>query len=168
MNWRICWAPLIALLAAQAVHARPVSFEEALRLAQTEQPALLARELQVKARRDSAEAADELPDPRLSAGLVNLPINGPVAFELDRQLPTQIAVGIEQDIPNLAKRRARRSLADADTEIANARLAHAQHGAAIGAGEAWVALWYAQQRTMLAEAGLAELRGMIAPAAAWP
>lgn len=164
MFWRFGWVPPAALLAAQAGYAQPVDYDEALQAARSEPPVIAARTLEVDALQSRAEAAAELPDPRLNAGLVNIPVNGPAAFELDRQLPTQIAVGIAQDIPNLAKRHAQRAIADADTDIARAALTHARHHAAIGAGEAWVALWYAQQRIELTEAGLAELRSLVAPA----
>lgn len=164
MIWRFGWVPLAALLAAQAGHAQPVDYHEAVQAARAEPPIIAARTLQVDALQSRAQAAAQLPDPRLRGGLVNIPVNGPVAFELDRQLPTQIAVGIEQDIPNLAKRNAQRAIADADTGVARAALAHARHHAAIGAGEAWVALWFAQQRAALAEAGLAALRELVAPA----
>jgi len=164
MKWRIGWAGFFALLAAQAAQAQPVGFDEAIEIAQSDQPLVEARVLQVDARERRAEAADELPDPRLSAELVNLPVTGPVAFEPDRQLPTQFAIGIAQDFPNLAKRHADRSIADAETGIARAALAHARHHAAIGAGEAWVLLWYAQQRAALTREGLARLQQLVAPA----
>lgn len=164
MNWRIVWVPFLALLVAQAAHAQTVSFDEAIEIARSEPPIVAARALQVDARERRAQAAAQLPDPRFSAGLVNLPVTGPVAFEPDRQLPTQLALGIQQDIPNLAKRHADRSIADAETGIARAALAHARHDAVIGAGEAWVALWYAQQRMALTRDGLGQLRDFVAPA----
>lgn len=164
MIWRIGWVPLSALLAAQAALAQPVGFDEAIAIARAEPPIVVARALQVDARERRAGAAAALPDPQLNAGIVNLPVTGPVAFELDRQLPTQLAIGVQQDIPNLAKRRAQTAIAEADTGIARAALAHARHGSAIGAGEAWVALWYAQQRVGLTTAGLGQLRQLVAPA----
>jgi outer membrane protein TolC len=164
MKWRIGWVPFSALLAAQVAQAQPVGFEEAIAIARTQTPLVEARALQVDARERRAEAADELPDPRLSVGIANLPVTGPVAFEPDRQLPTQFAIGIAQDFPNLAKRHADRSIAEAETGIARAGLAHARHHGAIGAGEAWVLLWYAQQRAALTRDGLAQLQQLVAPA----
>ena len=101
MDWRIGWVAFSALLAAQAAQAQSVGYEEALAAVRGEQPVLEAGALRVQSRREAAEAADELPDPRLRAGVMNLPVSGPAAFELDRQLPTQVAIGIEQEIPNL-------------------------------------------------------------------
>ena len=105
---RITWTAIPVLLAlAPASNAQSVGYEEALRAATSDQPQVRTSELRLDARREIADAADELPDPRLRAGIQNLPVSGPAAFELGRQLPTQIQVGIEQEIPNLAKRSAR-------------------------------------------------------------
>ena len=113
MNWRIGWVPFSALLVAQTAQAQSVGYEETLAAARAEQPMLEAGAFRIQARRDAAEAADELPDPRVRAGVMNLPVTGPAAFDPYAQLPTQLAVGVEQEIPNLARRRARSSRASA-------------------------------------------------------
>ena len=161
MIWRFGWVPLAALLAAQAGYAQPIGFDEALQAAREELPAVQARGLEVEAMRETASAADELPDPRLSGGLVNAPVTGPVAFELDGTEMTMLQVGIDQEIPNLAKRHARRGLADAETDLAQARLVHASHDAAVEAGQAWVTLAFAQRRFGLATERLEELRALV-------
>ncbi|WP_251566847.1 TolC family protein [Erythrobacter sp. 3-20A1M] len=138
-----------------------MGYEEALRAARVEQPVLQARELEVEALRSTAEAADELPDPRLRAGIVNLPVTGPAAFDLDRQLPTQVQVGVEQEIPNLAKRRARAGLAGSDIRLAEARLGVVGRDVEVAAGRAWISLAYAQQRLALAVEAQDELRKLV-------
>lgn len=158
---RFGWVPLAALLAAQAGHAQPVGFDEVLEAAREDLPTVQARGLEVEAMRNTASAADELPDPRLRGGLVNAPVTGPIAFELDGTEMTMLEVGIDQEIPNLAKRHARRGFADAETGLARARLTHARHNAAIEAGQAWVALAYAQRRHDLATERLEELRALV-------
>ncbi|MGE0775216.1 MAG: TolC family protein [Sphingomonadaceae bacterium] len=161
MIWRFGWAPAAALFAAQAAWAQPVGYEEALQAARVQQPLLQARELQVEALRSTAEAAVELPDPRLSAGLVNAPVTGPNAFTLDGTMMTMLQVGVSQDIPNLAKRHARSGVAEADIRFAQARLAHTRHDVLIAVGQAWVALAYAQQRLALATDALDDLRALV-------
>jgi outer membrane protein, heavy metal efflux system len=161
MSWRISWLSSAVMFAAQAAQAQPVGYEEALEAARAEQPVLEAGELRVKARRVAADAADELPDPRLRAGVMNLPVTGPAAFEIDRQLPTQIAVGVEQEIPNLARRRARYGLAASEIRLAEARLAMAERSVLADAGGAWVSLYYAQRRMDLARTALADLREFV-------
>lgn len=161
MVWRSGCASAALIIIAQAAQAQPVGYEEALRAARIEQPALQARELEAEALRYTAEAADELPDPRLRAGIVNLPVTGPAAFELDRQLPTQVQLGVEQDIPNLAKRRARAGLAASDIRLADARLDVAGRGVEVAVGRAWISLAYAQQRLALAVSAQEELRKLV-------
>jgi len=161
MYWRICWLPLAVMIAAQAAQAQAVGYEEALQAARAEQPLLRAGELRIKGRRDAAEAVDELPDPRVRAGVTNLPVTGPAAFDPGEQLPTQIAVGIEQEIPNLARRRARFSVASAEIRLAEARLGLTERNVLVDAGLAWVSLHFAQRRHDLALGALADLRQLV-------
>ena len=154
-----------ALLAAPA-YAQPVgsdlTYEEAVRAALIEQPGVQARELQLQARQEAAEAADELPDPRLCAGIRNLPVTGPNF--LDPTQMTMLEVGVEQEIPNPAKRRARAAIAAADIDVSQAQVAHARHMARLAAGQAWIALAYAQRALLVADQALEEVRELI-PAA---
>ena len=159
---RVCWTALPVLLAiAPASNAQSVGYEEALRAAASDQPQVRTSELRLDARREIADAADELPDPRLRAGIQNLPVSGPAAFGVGRQLPTQIQVGIEQEIPNLAKRRARFGMADADIDLAAAQLHQTRYRVRVEAGMAWISLAYAQQALTAAEDALAEIERLV-------
>ena len=159
---RISWTALPVLLAlAPASNAQSVGYEEALRAATSDQPQVRTSELRLDARREIADAADELPDPRLRASIQNLPVSGPAAFELNRQLPTQIQVGIEQEIPNLAKRRARFGMAEADIGLAAAQLRQTRYRVRVGAGMAWISLAYAQRALTVADDALAEIEGLV-------
>ena len=149
------------LMPAQVVFARPVGYEEALRVARENQPLLEAAQLRIEGTQEASEAADELPDPILRGGITNLPITGPVAFELDRQLPTQISVGIEQPIPNLAKRRARRSVADTNVELAQMRFGVARQRVDIATSSAWIRLFHAEEKLSLADTALTDLRRLL-------
>lgn len=159
---RVCWTALPVLLAiAPASNAQSVGYEEALRAAASDQPQVRTSELRLDARREIADAADELPDPRLRAGIQNLPVSGPAAFDLGRQLPTQIQVGIEQEIPNLAKRRARSGMTDADIDFAAAQLIQTRYRVCVNAGKAWISLAYAQRALTVADDALAEIGGLV-------
>jgi len=149
------------LISGSAAVAQPVSYEDALQLALREQPAVQAGEARIESRRESAEAADELPDPRLMAGITNFPITGPVAFDPTGEMMTMFEVGVEQEIPNLARRRALAGIAQSDVSYARAELAHSEHMIRLAAGQAWVALAYAQRRLVLAEETLEELRELV-------
>ncbi|MFK4004616.1 TolC family protein [Qipengyuania sp. NPDC077563] len=159
---RISWTALPVLLAlAPASNAQSVGYEEALRAATSDQPQVRTSELRLDARREIADAADELPDPRLRASIQNLPVSGPAALELNRQLPTQIQVGIEQEIPNLAKRRARFGMAEADIDLAAAQLRQTSYRVRVGAGMAWISLAYAQRALTVADDALAEIERLV-------
>lgn len=161
MNWRNGWVPLTALLAAQTANAQSIGYEETLATARDEQPTLQAGDLRVQGKREAAKAADALPDPRVRAGIMNLPVTGPVAFEFGEQLPTQFAVGVEQEIPNLARRRARSAAASSEVQLAEARLGLAEREVLVEAGTAWVSLYYAQSRLDLAREALDDLRSLV-------
>lgn len=156
------WTALPVLLAlAPASYAQSVGYEEALRAAVGDQPQVRAREQQLDARRQVADSADELPDPRLYAGIQNLPVTGPAAFELDRQLPTQVQVGVEQIIPNLAERHARAGIAAADIDFATAQLTYTRQMARLGAGKAWISLAYSQQALIVADEALGQIESLV-------
>lgn len=158
----LCWAAFPVLLAmAPASYAQSIGYRESLDAAVADQPQVRARELQLDSRRQIAGAADELPDPTLRAGIQNFPVTGPNAFEPFGIMMNMLQVGVEQDIPNLAKRHARAGLAAADIGFAAAQLAHTRHFARLGAGQAWIALAYSQQALGVAENALGEIERLV-------
>lgn len=161
MKWSICGALVVALLPAHVVMAEPVGYADALRAARDDQPLLLAGEMRISGAREASQAADELPDPVLRGGIANLPVTGPVAFEPDRQLPTQVTIGIEQQIPNLARRRARQGVAFSDVRLAETRLNMARRSVDVWTSMAWMQLYFAQERIAFAEKALTELRTLV-------
>src|SRR5690606_27176878 len=105
--------PLLALPALAlyipvfSLQAEPLTFAEAVELAETATPAIEARSLVIEAAQSAAIAADQLPDPKLSLDIMDRRIAGP--FEISPRpgrdgFPRQ-RIGISQDIPNGAKRR---------------------------------------------------------------
>jgi outer membrane protein TolC len=80
-------------------------------------PALRAYAFEATAAEERSLAAVALPDPVISFGVNNLPVTDP-AF--DRFLPTNRAIGVRQDFPNLAGRRARAEQADATAGMSEA------------------------------------------------
>jgi len=98
--------------AIAAPHANAQTFED-LEARLSAHPSLAALGSEADADRERSRAAMALPDPIVSVGINNFPIFDP-AF--DTFLPTNKAVGIRQDIPNYAERRARAqgALANAD------------------------------------------------------
>src|SRR3546814_9666383 len=95
-----------------------MSLDDALRLAETRAPELQAREAGLDAARSAAIAADRLPDPKLNLAIQDFPVTGPDAGRFNRDDFTMQVIGVSQDFPNPAKRRARATRAQADIGIA--------------------------------------------------
>ena len=98
--------------------AAALTLDEALRQAEREAPSLAAQAAQVEASRSSAIPAGALPDPKLLLGLQNVPIEGDNRGRFDREPMTMQMVGVMQEVPNRAKRRARVDVARAGVERA--------------------------------------------------
>src|SRR5579863_10452270 len=95
-------APLRYLNHADAVStdmATPLTKEEAARLAAIDQPLLTGRQAKIQAEEQQAIAAAQLPDPQLSGGLKELPIDTPEAFSTRRDNFTEFTIGLSQEFP---------------------------------------------------------------------
>ena len=151
--------PLLALPALAlyvpvfSLQAEPLTFAEAVELAETATPAIEARSLVVEAAQSAAIAADQLPDPKLSVDIMDRRIAGP--FEISPRpgrdgFPRQ-RIGISQDIPNGAKRRARAGQAMADITAARANKEALVQDAQLYSALSWIDLHYAQRRLHILE-----------------
>lgn len=123
----------------------PLSFTQALRLAEQNAPLLTARQARLEAAREDAGRAAALPDPRLTVGLSNWPVTGPDAFDLRADEMTTQEIGLMQEFPARAKRRARQALADAGVAQAQAMSLVERNTVRQAAATAWIELWSAQQ-----------------------
>ena len=119
--------PLAAALAASVLalpsQAASLTLAEALRLAEDNAPSLAAEQAKLQAASSAAIPAGELPDPQLRLGVQNYPVGGPDRWSIDRDFMTMQMVGVMQEMPNSAKRRARIEVADAAVERAAAESA---------------------------------------------
>lgn len=157
-------APLLAARPGAAL-ADPLTFEEALGRAEAQAPSLHARSLDVEARRSAAVSAGQLPDPKLGLGLDNFPISGPPAFSFDRDDMTMARLGVSQEVPNGAKRRARAGRAEADIGVAEADRIAEGRKVRTATALAWIDLAYAERRLAAVDKALAELAQYVSPAA---
>ena len=137
---------LWATLMGAVVHAQPaLSFDHALRLAQDRSRQLAAQDYATAAARDLAIAAGQLPDPTLTAGINNLPINGPDRFSLTRDFMTMRSIGVMQQFTRGDKREARAARYEREAEAAQVgrtlTLANLQRDTAL----AWLDLYYQQR-----------------------
>lgn len=170
----LCWnarrslAALLSLsIGAFAAPARAtLSFDEALAAAEARAPELTARRRAIDAAEDSRRAADSLPDPKLVLGLDNVPVDGPDRWSLDRDFMTMRRIGVMQDVPNAAKRRARADLAAATAEREKATFTVDRLTLRRDAALAWLGRYYLERKLALFEELDRENRTLIATAQA--
>jgi outer membrane protein TolC len=121
-----------------------LTLPEAQRLAVTRSRILPAQDSAVAVAREMAVAAGQLPDPVLTFGVNNLPINGPDAWSLTRDFMTMTSVGVMQEFTRQEKREAsiERFEREADKALTErgARVAAIQRDTAL----AWLDRYYAE------------------------
>lgn len=135
-----------AALASQPALAGPLTFSGAIEQARKQAPSIQAKALGADSARSARIAAGQLPDPKLAVGIDSFPISGPLAFQPSRDNFTWLRVGVSQDIPNLAKRRAQRGRADSDIIVANAETLVEQRVVLVQTATAWITLAFAERR----------------------
>jgi len=141
------WLPLLfASAVAVSAHAEPMTFDQALASAGASAPDLEAGGLRVDAARSASRSAGSLPDPRLTLGLDNVPVSGPLAGRLGADEMTMGRIGIEQDVPSGAKRRAQTAEASASIGVAQAQVVIEAREVRLATAMAWLDLYYAKRR----------------------
>ena len=148
---------LAALIGGQPAQAGPLTFDAALAKARAGAPSVKAKALGADGSRSARIAAGQLPDPKLALGVDSFPISGPLAFQPSRDDFTWARVGVSQDIPNLAKRRAQRGRANADIAVAAAGTLAEVRVVEIQTAVAWINLAYAERRLIALDDVLARL-----------
>lgn len=144
-HWPV-WVLALGLVIAPAWSAETsITFDEALVLAGNRAPMLQARQSQISASQEEAARAAALPDPRLTLGVGNLPVTGADAFDFSADFMTMKQIGVMQDFPAQAKRKARQAVADRTVEQVQA-LSEAERLAVRQAvAQAWIAVWAVQR-----------------------
>jgi outer membrane protein TolC len=143
-----CAAPACGL-------AQALSLAEAQRLAERDTPQLVAQEAAIRAARAASIAAAELPDPKLIAGIDNLPVDGGDRFSLTRDFMTMRKVGVAQDFVRGEKLQLRGERAQAEVKKEVAVLAVTEANLRRDVALAWVDVWVAERQLAL----LQELEG---------
>ena len=122
----------------------PLTLAEAQRLAIERSLQLPAQDAAVAASREMAVAAGRLPDPVLSLGIDNLPINGPDRFSIDNDFMTMRRIGVMQEITRSEKRQLRAERFEREAQISlsekTALIASTQRDTAL----AWLDRYYAE------------------------
>lgn len=97
-----------------------LTLDEALRLSLERQPALEAYARTARAYEEAAVAARQLPDPRLMAGVQNLPVTGPDAFSPSADFMTMRFIGIGREQVRAERREAESALLRAEGSVSTA------------------------------------------------
>jgi outer membrane protein TolC len=147
-----------ATAAATAQTVQALSFERAQALAVERAPMLAARLAAVDAAVQLRTSADQLPDPRLLAGIANLPISGADRFSLSAEPMTMSNIGLMQDVPNGAKRAARALGAEARAERERALLDAERLAVQREVAQAWLMRYFIERQLAQFQALEAENR----------
>jgi outer membrane protein TolC len=147
-----------AALAGAPACAGPLTYAEALDRAVADAPSLQAASLRTKAAQASVRAAGALPDPKLGLSLENFPVSGPPAGRFGADEMTMGRVGITQEVPNRARRRAAVSGAQADISEAEAKQSAEVRKVKAATALAWIDLAYAEKRLAVLDQVLASLK----------
>ena len=131
--------------------ATPLTMEEAARLAGIDQPLLTGRQAKIQAEDQQAIAASQLPDPQLSGGLKELPIDTSEAFSTRRDDFTEFTIGLSQDFPRAEKRRLQGARKQLDADADRASLDNEQRMVRRDASLAWLDVYEAEQSLKLAQ-----------------
>lgn len=137
---------MLALLTLPLLASAALSYETVRQLALDQAPALLAQKSALAGAEAALPAAASLPDPRLTLGLDNLPVNGADRLSINRDFMTMQRIGLMQEVPNRAKRAARASGAEAKVAREQALLAVAQLAVQRDAALAWLGVHFAEAR----------------------
>jgi outer membrane protein TolC len=153
-------AALLFSAASMAGFAQALTLGEAQRLAAGGAPLLAAQEAAVRAAREASIGASALPDPKLTLGIENLPLEGGDRFSLTRDFMTMRKVGVMQDFVRGEKLQLRGERAGAEVRKEIATLAASQANLRRDVALAWIDAWAAERQLALlreleGEAGLA-------------
>lgn len=142
----------------------PLSLAEAQALAVLRSHQLPAQDFAILASQEMAIAAAQLPDPVLTLGIDNLPLNGADRLSLSRDFMTMRRLGVMQELTRNDKLQARaeryQRVADKSVAEKNLLKASLQRDVAL----AWLDRYYAEQIALLASEQLAQAQLEIAAA----
>ena len=169
----IITALLGGLLAATAMSAVPESGErapssdsglniaQAVALAVQRNSALAALQARADAQGHKPSQAGALPDPSLSLGLLNLPVD---SFALDQEPMTQLRIGINQTLPFPGKRQLRRDAAQFEARAAAGDVAEYRERLKADVRETWWLLLYLDRALTIVANNKSLMRDLVATA----
>jgi outer membrane protein, heavy metal efflux system len=142
---------LYASPAVEVDTASPLTMQEAAHLAAVDQPLLTGREAKIRAEEQQAIAAAQLPDPQLSGGIKELPIDTSEAFSTRRDNFTEFTLGLSQDFPRAEKRRLQGARKQLDADADRAALDNERRMVRRDASLAWLDVYETQEGLKLTQ-----------------
>ena len=133
-----------ALACATFAVAQEISFSGAQRVALERSAQLAGLRSGVAAARELAVAAGQLPDPVLTIGVENLPVEGPDRFSFSRDFMTMKRIALMQEITRREKRELRSERQDLEAARIEAELEASRATLQRDVAIAWLDAWYAQ------------------------
>ncbi len=149
---------LMALL-WPAVASADLDFEQALAAVAVQAHPVQEARSALSAAEQDAVAAGRLPDPQLGLGINNMPLAssaGVQAYSLGQDPMSSRDISVSQNLRNSASLEAEKAQAQARIGVERARLARALLEARIACADAWLDLWYGQQRLAVFDQQMAE------------
>jgi outer membrane protein TolC len=145
-----------ALVGLSSQAQQTLTLDQALRVAQERSRQLAAQDAAALASRQMAVAAGQLPDPTLTAGFNNVPVNGPDRFSLTRDFMTQSSIGVTQELTGADKRKARAARFEREADAAEGGRALALANLRRDTAIAWLARYYQERMLDVLRAQRAE------------
>jgi len=134
----------------------PLSLDEAERLSLVDQPILSGHEALINADERQAVAAAQLPDPKLSGGLKDLPIDTSEAYSVRRDNFTEFTVGLSQEFTRANTRRLKGERKQLDAATERAALNNDRRAIRRDVSLAWLDVYAAEKGLLLAQRMTAE------------
>lgn len=132
------------ILFGPAVQA--LTLDEALNEAELRAPEIMAGKANENAARALTISAGALPDPKLSIGVDDFPLQGDDRYRLGN---SKRSISLMQDIPNSKKRRASQQLAEANAQASLAQNRYARLNVRRETTLAWLSLYYLEQKGLV-------------------
>jgi outer membrane protein TolC len=100
--------------------SHPLTLDAALTAAQSRSASLQAQDAATRAAREMAVSAGRLPDPELRLSVDNLPIEGPMRYQIADDFMTMRSVSLMQTFTGIEKRQARAARYEREADVATA------------------------------------------------
>lgn len=142
-------ASLAAAFLPAIAAAEPISFDQTLSLAVQRSEAAHAAQAAAQGSKHSVQAAGQLPDPMLRAGIDNFPVTGSDRFSATRESMTMKRIGISQEWLSADKRAARENAARAKADRDVVQKGVAEADARLQTALAYVDAWFAGEALKL-------------------